>query len=95
MEPPLLLRILLPLASLSWLLLLLLARGSAGRCRQILVSPLLLACLVFVLFPLMLTALMNWIGLGCAATGVLGGIGADEDEWSRQPAAAAAHLIFG
>jgi hypothetical protein len=31
MEPPLLLRILLPLASLSWLLLLLLARGSAGR----------------------------------------------------------------
>ncbi|XP_066398360.1 inactive receptor-like serine/threonine-protein kinase At2g40270 [Miscanthus floridulus] len=58
MEPPLLLRILLPLASLSWLLLLLLARGSA-------------------------------------ATGVLGGIGADEDEWSRQPAAAAAHLIFG
>ena len=50
MEPPLLLRILLPLASLSWLLLLLLARGSAGRCRQILVSPLLLACFVFVLF---------------------------------------------
>ncbi|EER97790.1 hypothetical protein BDA96_02G449500 [Sorghum bicolor] len=56
MEPPLLLRILLPLASLSWLLLLLLARGSA-------------------------------------ATGVIGGIGAHEDEWSRQPAAA--HLILG
>jgi len=48
MEPPLLLRILLPLASLSWLLLL--TRGSAGRCPQILVSPLLLACFVFVLF---------------------------------------------
>jgi hypothetical protein len=48
----------------------------------------------FVLFLVMLTVLFDWIGLGCAVNGVLGGIDTDEYEWSRQPATNH-HLILG